>query len=173
MSGDEDIPSQLASGSPNRIADSDALNQNVPAADKLDKAGPDKVTRPHPTLFNRDLLVPQFNQTRGMCRVRLYPQWPLTLRRLAIQRAFAGDGNVLLFECIYERGVIHHLGHASSENHWQVSLCVRAETNRRVFLEMQIDVAEQVNCTRGIDTRRDNDLTASGAMAGVDRLFES
>ena len=65
---------------------------------------------------------------------------------LAVECAFAGDGDVLLFEGVDEWRVVEQLDtFPARENHGQVVFRVLAELDRRAFGDFEIDVALQMN----------------------------
>src|SRR5262249_34864139 len=74
------------------------------------------------------------------------PRPPVLAIGLPIKNALAGDRDVLLFKGIDERRVIHQL-HAfpTRENDGQIFLRIGIEFDRAVLLDVQVDVALEMN----------------------------
>ena len=72
------------------------------------------------------------------------PRPPMPLAGLTVERAAAGDGDVLLLEGVDERRVVHQLDALpSGEHHGQVVVRVLAEQDRGARGPVQVDVVEQ------------------------------
>jgi hypothetical protein len=91
----------------------------------------------------------------------------------AIERALAGDRDVLLFESVDERGVIHAL-HAlpTRVDQRQVVSRIAAEADGGVAGNMQVDAAEQVDGTGEKLAGRHDHAASARVGAGFNRFAE-
>src|SRR5215213_7203694 len=136
------------------------------------------MTPPEDALADGDARVAHLAQAahvrRGGRRSRALPPRPLPpvlVRRAAVERALARDGDVLLLEGVDEGRVVHQLSPLPARvDDGQVLRGVVEELQSRALGDVQVDVALQVNRARHEDARGDDDAPAARAVASLNRL---
>src|SRR6185503_11360980 len=104
-----------------------------------------------------------------VCRASI-PGPPVLVVALSIERSFSGDRDVLLPKRINERRVIEQLdAFPSRENDRQIVFRILAELDRRAFLDLEIDVALQMNRAGEVRARFNHYAATTGFRASIDR----
>src|SRR6185503_9413060 len=105
----------------------------------------------------------------AVCRASI-PGPPVLVVTLSIERSFSSDRDVLLLERINERRVIQQFDTFPTREHdGQIVFRIPAELDRRAFLDLEIDVALQMNRAADVRARRNDNLATTGFHALIDR----
>src|SRR2546429_514622 len=103
-----------------------------------------------------------------------FPWPPVSAVSLAVDHAFTGDRDVLLFKRVDERRVAHQLHTFPAREHvGQILARVLAELDRGSSSQVKIDVALEMNCARKEVTGRHQHAATAGFIACRDRPGKS
>jgi len=164
-----------------RVQQRHAFDQNVFTLIWLNELRPQKVPFAEDTLFDRcapfakrEQLIPVVGLFRLAC---LPPALGLPLPRppesavgVSIERALAGDGDILLLEGIDEGGEVQQFHTFPPGKHVGVRAGIAAKTNGGAFADFQIYPAEQPDSAADVLACRHEDATASSQMASSNRI---
>src|SRR5215510_10970738 len=154
-----------------RVADGDALDQNVSAAIRLNEVRPQIRTFAENSFADGSPLRPEFDQPLSCRSLGVAPTPPMRLVRLAVDCSRTGDGEVPLFKCINERRIVHQLGTFPARKHnWKVSARIGNELENRSFSEMQIHATLQAYRCRQEFALRNDKASASRIVTSRDCL---
>ena len=96
----------------------------------------------------------------------------MLLVRLPIERPLAGDRDVLAFEGVDERRVVHQLDAFESCQDERITRRILREAQRRASLQMQVDAAVQTQRIGGVIAGRNDYPPAARPRACLDGLLD-
>src|SRR6266702_5622217 len=165
-----------------RTSKRDSFDQNVLTAIWLQEHRTQITSFPEDSFAHggafRDVLV---KQTAGVALFVItffpatarasFPRPPIFAISLAVDDPFAGDRDVLLLKGIDKRRVAHQFHTFPTREHIrQILSWVLTEFDRGSSSQMKIDVALEMNRAGRKLSGRNDDTTATRAMAGIDRF---
>src|SRR5437667_10860810 len=107
------------------IADRQTFDENVPAPIRLDERRPQVMARAVHPVRNRHALLGLLEEKRAIGELRLWrmtladrlPIPPMRLISLPVERALAGDRDILAIERVDQRRIVHPLDAFPTRHH--------------------------------------------------------
>src|SRR6266536_1393958 len=163
-----------------RVDDVNAFDQDVARAIRLNEIWPQIFTFAEYSILHRHATFAKIQQLTNtaaseclIVSATARPGPPVLIRRRAVERAAARDGDILLLKRVDERRVVHALGAFETRvNRRQIFVRIGAELERRTCRNEKIYIAPQMNRAGQENSGRDHDATAARGVTGCDGLAD-